>query len=242
MPEETFEERFEEFLLKVKGLGFNAVDLYTAQIGAGWASEAQITTAKNLLEKHQISVPSLAGGCGKTVEAVEASCRFAQKVGAGLLSGGTPLLTDDPEGLQSILIKYEMAFALENHPEKSAAEHMDKIKHLDPQRFGLAIDTGWYATQGVDSVAAIRENADRLLHVHLKDVLPKAEEESPYYFKNIGHETCALGDGIVNIPAVLKALRKIGFEGPISIEHEPEEYDPSEECRVSLERVHEWWG
>ncbi len=241
-PEETFGERFEAMLAKVKGLGFTAIDLYSAQIGAQWASDAQIATAKQLLAKHGMSVPALAGGAGGSMEAVEATCRLAHELGATLLSGNSPLLESDPEGLHSLLTQYGLLLAYENHPEKSAAEHLDKVRDRDPERFGLAVDTGWYATQGVDSVEAIRENAARVRHVHLKDVRERGATDTPYYFKNIGHETCALGDGIVDIPAVLKVLEEIGYEGPLSIEHEPEEYDPSEECRVSLERVKQWMG
>ena len=57
-----------------------------------------------------------------------------------------------------------------------------------------------------------------------------------------GHETCALGDGVVDVPGVLRALKEIGYEGCITIEHEPLDHDPAEEIRVSLERVRAWWA
>lgn len=56
----------------------------------------------------------------------------------------------------------------------------------------------------------------------------------------MGHETCALGEGIVSIEAVVKEAVRGGFAGPIGIEHEPEDHDPEPEVRTSLARVRQW--
>jgi L-ribulose-5-phosphate 3-epimerase len=56
----------------------------------------------------------------------------------------------------------------------------------------------------------------------------------------MGHETCLLGEGIADIPGCLKALQDIGYTGPISIEHEPEDFNPLKECRISLQRLQKW--
>ncbi len=239
-PEETFAERFDALIGKVKSLGFDAFDLYEPQLGAPWASQQQVEAAKEILHRHGVTVPSIIGGYGENLLEAERCCQFAQEFGATLFSGMSPLVHQEPDGFRKLLAEYGIVFAWENHPENSAAEHFEKVRDLDPEYFGLAIDTGWYSTQGVDAAAAIRENAERIRHVHLKDVLPKTKEETPYQLKNMGHETCALGDGVTNIPAVIRVLKEIDYRGPLCIEHEPEEYDPSDECRVSLQRLKEW--
>ena len=58
----------------------------------------------------------------------------------------------------------------------------------DEPMLGAAVDTGWWATQGYDPVAAIHELSGRLFHVHLKDV----EEPGT-------HVTCMHGDGCARI-------------------------------------------
>ena len=40
------------------------------------------------------------------------------------------------------------------------------------------------------------------------------------------HETCLLGDGVVNVAGCLQALREIGYAGWYSWEDEPEDRNP----------------
>ena len=95
---------------------------------------------------------------------------------------------------------------------------------------GVCVDTGWFGTQGYDAPGAIEELGERVLHVHLKDVLHVHEP----------HETCRWGDGIVDIEGCVRALQRIEYGGAISIEHEPETYDPSDELRAMRAQLAEW--
>ena len=94
-----------------------------------------------------------------------------------------------------------MRLGIENHPEATPAELRRKITAADeaghPGVFGTTVDTGWWGTQGYDAAVAIEELADRLLHVHLKDVRAVSEP----------HETCRWGDGIVPIERCVRTLR-----------------------------------
>jgi L-ribulose-5-phosphate 3-epimerase len=63
------------------------------------------------------------------------------------------------------------------------------------------------------------------VHVHLKDVRAVGEP----------HDTCVWGEGVVDIEACVRALQDIGYDGYLTIEHEPEDHDPSEEI-VELRR------
>jgi sugar phosphate isomerase/epimerase len=68
-----------------------------------------------------------------------------------------------------------------------------------------------------------------VLHVHLKDV------------RAVGaHETCRLGEGIVPVRDCLRALAEMNYSGAISIEHEPEGFNPDEDLIASRERVETW--
>src|SRR5512141_1983897 len=72
---------------------------------------------------------------------------------------------------------------------------------------GVCVDTGWLGTQGVNAAQAIAALGPLVRHVHVKDVLGSGS-----------HQTCRLGDGIVDIPAVLAALQAIGYKGSYSWE------------------------
>jgi sugar phosphate isomerase/epimerase len=137
-------------------------------------------------------------------------------------------MSGEPAPLVSALRRHGVRLAIENHPERSPAEVLEKIVAGEGS-FGSTVDTGWWATQGYDPVAAIEELGEHVLHVHLKDVRRAGE-----------HETCRWGEGIVPIEACARALRRLGYAGTVTIEHEPEDHDPSNECRDMLASLRRW--
>ena len=40
----------------------------------------------------------------------------------------------------------------------------------------------------------------------------------------------------------MRALDRVGYGGAYSVEHEPEDHDPSEECRAMREQLEGWLG
>lgn len=85
----------------------------------------------------------------------------------------------------------------------------NKIKALDP-RIGLCIDIGHVKRLGLDPVENIKKYADRLHDLHLKDVNLAAAEGTSVEF----------GRGVIDLPAVLKALKKIKYDGVMAMEFE----------------------
>jgi L-ribulose-5-phosphate 3-epimerase len=118
---------------------------------------------------------------------------------------------------------------IENHPERTPAELLAKIE-TGRGAFGATVDTGWWGTQGYDAARAIEELGEHVVHVHLKDVLAEGEP----------HETCRWGEGIVPIRECVSALERIGYTGTISVEHEPEQFDPSDDVRSMRAMLEEW--
>ena len=119
--------------------------------------------------------------------------------------------------------------AVENHPEKTPTEVLAKIERGDGA-FGTTVDTGWWGTQGYDAPQAILDLREHIVHVHLKDVRAVGEP----------HDTCVWGEGVVDIEACVGALQEMGYDGYLTIEHEPEDHDPSDEI-VELRRRLEAW-
>ncbi len=230
-PIETFPERFGGMLDAVRAMGFRAIDLWLAHLHWSWATEAHLVAARDLLDRHGLRVVSLAGGFGATPEEFAAAARIAEAMGAGILGGSTPLLATDRAAVIETLDAFDLRLAVENHLEKTPDEMLAKLGDAAGGRVGTAVDTGWYATQSYDAADAITVLGDRVLHVHLKDVRAAG-----------AHHTVALGDGIVPVERCLAALRQIGYAGRISIEHGPDDRDPTAECVESLTRLHGWLG
>lgn len=123
-------------------------------------------------------------------------------------------------------------FALEVHPTEiafdiaSAARAIEAVK--GHQRFGFNYDPSHLGYQGVDYVKFIRQFADRIYHVHMKDVWWGHGDGTVGVFG--GHtdftdprrywDFRSLGHGDINFEEIIVALNDIGYAGPLSVEWE----------------------
>lgn len=239
-PEETFTERFDALLGEVAGGGFRAMDLWAAHLHPAWATGEQVREARRLIDARGMSVPSLAVWLPDDPVQIEKICVLACTLGARILGGGCApeVLAGMRARLQDLLEDYDLVFGYENHPEKSAREILEKIGP-DDGRIGVTLDTGWLGTQGVDATVAAEELASRIVYVHLKDIHAPVKGPGPA-LKDMGHETCALGDGVVPVERCVAGLIRAGYSGGFSIEHEPEDHDPMPAAVSSLKNVRLW--
>jgi len=223
-PEETYRERLGAVLDDVVALGFDTVDVWGAHLGADWATDAHVEAATEELARRSLRVSSYATWIGPSN--VERACELAQALGTPLIGAG---FSGEPELLAPVLRKYGVVLAVENHPERTPAEVLAKIERGEGA-FAACVDTGWWGTQGYDAARAIEELGGHVAAVHLKDVRAVGEP----------HETCRFGEGIVDVEGCVQALRSLGYAGTLTIEHEPEDHDPGEECRAMREQVEGW--
>jgi sugar phosphate isomerase/epimerase len=238
-PVSTFAERFDDMLGEVTDLGFNAIDIWSEQLHFSWATTAHIQSAKSLLDRRGLIVTSYGGGAG-TVPDLRLLCSLCANLDIPVIGGGTSLLDTDRQATVETLREFGIALGYENHPEKSAVEILAKIGKGDNDVIGAAVDTGWFGTQNFDGPLALRELAPRLKLIHLKDVKARRATPSGYPMIDMGHETCRYGEGIVNIKACVDTLKEIGYAGAISIEHEPEDFDPREDVKASKVLLEQW--
>jgi len=90
-------------------------------------------------------------------------------------------------------------------------EQLARILDAADQRYvKLLLDVAHYKQGGGDPAHAVRQYADRLLYVHFKDVKPANNSE--------GFEFTELGQGTVDLPADVAALRAIHFDGWVTVE------------------------
>lgn len=239
-PLNTFEERFSEMLSVVAGLSFQAIDIYTGHVHWKWATPAHLIIAKRQLSKHGLKAVSYAGFFGATTAEFEAACQVCVALDLPVLGGLSSLLETDRQGMVKILRRHGLVFALENHPEKSAEELLEKLGEGDEDVIGVTIDFGWFGTNRCDPLKALRKLGPRLKHVHLKDVTAKPEEPTGFPMRDGGHGTCELGKGLIPVEEIINDLVKSQYRGAISIEHEPEDMDPGPDCQRSHEKVKGW--
>ena len=228
-PIDTYAKRFGSMLAEVSALGFTSIDLWLGHLNWRWATDEHSAIAAAALREAGLSVASLAGGFGDTPEEFTAACRLAQSLGVAILGGNSGLLNGDQATLAAIAREHGVRLGYENHPERNTAEMYAKIGEGYEDVIGFCVDTGWFGTHGYDAVRGLRELAPRLFHVHLKDVLAPG-----------GHVTCRYGRGCVPIEASVKTLLDLGYAGGISVEHEPDNYSPNQDCAANLLMLKEW--
>ena len=220
----------------IAAAGFEAVDIWTAHCHYQFHNDSDyLEVVKGICSAYDFTITSYAGGLWPTKPAdVEDPFRFMKQLGAPLFAGGIfgtlPAEQAMPH-IQAACEKYDVRYAFENHPETSADEILDKISRGKFNRCGIALDTGWCATQGMDAVETAKRVRDHLRIVHLKDV--KGGDL---------HETCALGDGVVPVERVVRYLVEDGWDGTISIEHSSYDRDPMPEIEKGLARLKQWLG
>jgi L-ribulose-5-phosphate 3-epimerase len=104
--------------------------------------------------------------------------------------------------------------ALETHdgPTKNGRAAKEFFAELAHPNVGINYDTGniLYYNDNIDPADDIREIADKVIHVHLKDTQGGKKE----------WKFCSLGDGRVDFGKIVSTLDSAGFRGPYSIEIE----------------------
>lgn len=218
----------------VADVGFDGISLWTAHCWYHTADRADVEAVVDAAADHGLELYAYAGDFGSPPADGEADPRrdwertfaTAADLGCEWLAGRCE--PDRRDLVADLGEAYGVGFAYENHPEESVEEVRAAVAGYEDS-MGVAFDTGWAGTQGFDAADAIRELDDLLSEVHLKDVESVG-----------GHETCLLGDGVVDVRACLRALEDIGFDGWVTVEHEPFDRDPMPEVRRSVARLRRW--
>lgn len=122
-----------------------------------------------------------------------------------------------------------LKFAAEVHPGQvafdfySAGFALDALDHC--QEFGFLFDPAHLHWQGVDPVAFLRQYADRIFHVHVRDIalrldgrssvlnslLPPGDPRRGWEFRSPGH-------GGLDWESIIRTLTEIGYDGPLSVD------------------------
>lgn len=110
----------------------------------------------------------------------------------------------------------------------------EMFKRVPNKNFGLNFDPSHLKFMLMDYIAPIAAFKDRIFHVHAKDMEVFDDKLAQYgiFNRQFGREgywrARMPGLGHVKFDAMIKALKDIGYEGVVSIEHEDPVYEGSE--------------
>ncbi len=139
-------------------------------------------------------------------------------------------------------------FALEVHPTEIAYDYYTAKRLLEAfkgrRTLGFNFDPSHLLWQGVRPELFIRDFADRIYHVHMKDVAVRSDGRSgilgshlPFGDLRRGWNFVSLGHGDVDFDAIVRELNAAGYTGPLSVEWEDVGMDREYGAREALEYV-----
>lgn len=188
---------------------------------------------REMLDKYHVKMVALSSGIISIDPSIESSeiarhvsnAKFLRDAGGKYLQiiddrpRGREIVAEDYKRLGQVLtelgkrvVDVGMQLGYHNHMGAmgQTPEGLERILDAaDPRYAKLELDIAHYFQGGGDPAAAVEKYRDRLLFLHLKDVehLPAAAGGKESY------RFVELGRGLVDVPAVIAALRKIDFRG-----------------------------
>lgn len=126
------------------------------------------------------------------------------------------------------------------------ADEMDQLlADIPADEAGLCLDTGHALYAGLDPLALVHEHAERLEHLHIKDVdsgrHADAMRQGADFWTTMSRGVfCPAGDGVLDLDGLADGLRKAGYRGYATLEQDRRPESPGtplENLRRSVARV-----
>ncbi len=198
----------------VRGLGFSRVELYDRQLSP-FSSPRDLESALVDIRTNRIEVVAFYSDLFSADELeTHTLFGFGAKLGIDVLSSGQP-----PEALavaDRLVPSYGIDVAIHNtspDPDSAYVTLNDVRSALDSMpNLTACVDVGNFFRSGVDPAEAIRVIGDRVREIHIKDV-------------DANGEHTLLGDGEMDLPSIVQALKDVGYSGPVTLEFGGQPYD-----------------
>ena len=169
--------------------------------------------------------------CGFTGSSIGHLIYSVPPVSEDMIEAGFALLAQRWNPILDVFGECGVKFALEVHPTEIAFDLVTAeraIEALDGrEEFGFNFDPSHLQWQGVDPVKFIEAFPDRIYHVHMKDCAVTLDGTTGILASHLnfgqagrGWDFRSLGRGDVDFEEILRALNRIGYSGPLSVEWE----------------------
>jgi inosose dehydratase len=228
----------EETLKRLKDLNLHYVEFYQKHVPLE-STPAQLAAVLKLCKEYEVT--PLAWGVQtftKDAEKNRKSFELGKTLGLKMLSADPD--PDSFDSLDKLCDEYKIAIGIHPHgPVGPKGDHLHRwysaevimaaVKDHNPL-IGSCLDTGHLIRAAqlgkkLDPAEEVRKMGARNFGIHLKD------------WNNETKKEVIAGQGSLNIPALLKALRDVKFTGLISIEYEANEDEPTADVRADLQAV-----
>lgn len=225
----------EQAVKKIADCGMKYVEFYNGHVPLN-SSPDQIKSVLKLCKDNGIT-PNAFGveGFSKDHDANKKKFAFAAELGIKSLSADpTP---DSFDSLDKLCEEYKIAIAIHPHGPSGKGRHrwwsaeviMQAVKDHH-KLIGTCLDTGHLIRMAqlgemLDPAQQVKAMGERNFGMHLKDHDNKKKTDVVY----------GKDGGVLDVVAVLKALKEVKFKGSISIEYEAKPDDPSGDVKACLE-------
>lgn len=150
--------------------------------------------------------------------------------------------------IMDVFADNDVRFGLEVHPTEIAYDIVTALRALDAinghPNFGFNYDPSHFIHQFIDPVMFIDEFADRIFHVHIKDSRVQLNGRNSILSSHLdfgdprrGWDFVSPGRGDVEWDPIIRALNRIGYQGPLSIEWEDSGMDREWGAPEALEMI-----
>ncbi|WP_404445597.1 sugar phosphate isomerase/epimerase [Microbacterium marinum] len=168
-------------------------------------------------------------------------------VGQDVIDDGYQDFADRWNPILDVFDAEGVRFAHEIHPSEIAYDYWTTVRALDAvdrrEAFGLNWDPSHAFWQGIDVVSLITDFSDRIYHVDCKDTRLRHPtgrsgilgSHLPWGDPRRGWDFVSTGHGDIPWEDCFRALRSIGYDGPISIEWEDAGMDRLHGAPLALE-------
>ena len=197
-------------LAAAKELGFPSLELYDRQLSV-FMSERDRQSARKQIEGSGVAVPATyTEHFSEDEKRNRAILDFGREMGLRFFS-----CRPEPAALEAVaalLRESDVGVAIHNTtPVPGHEKAFDSLESvmgaLDRhERVAACADIGNFARGRIDPVRALRELRGRIAEVHVKDV----DEDG---------RNAPLGEGVLDLPAVIAELAESGFGGLVTLEH-----------------------
>ncbi|HYG78273.1 MAG TPA: TIM barrel protein [Planctomycetota bacterium] len=222
---------FDEVLQKATELGLTHLEFWNGHMPQT-TDAAKIDEMKKKLAAVNIK-PAAYGvvNMGADPKANRAVFEFAAAMGIETVS-----VDFDPKSIISLDRLCEefpnIKLGIHNHGPRSRYQTPDDVLNCvkdHHKNIGATADLGHYIRSLVDPLEVIEKLKDRLYGIHFKD----------FKINDQGKETgeAIPGDGKLKVKETLALLKKVNFQGCLSLEYESNPKDPLPDMKVALERI-----